>query len=907
MAEKNEDKAVRAAGEPGTMVEETPELLQARLEKQLSLLKEQVAQRKATEEALRRESALLKLLQEVAAAANKAETINAILQFTVDKICAYTNWPLGHVYVLSSDGSEMLSGNIYYCPDNQRQEYIHYLEQQPRFTTEKGWIGQVFRDGKPSWITDIEAESNFWRKDELRHLNLRSGFAFPVLIKTEVVAILEFFAAEPAQPNLELLEAMAYIGTQLGRVFERIRNQQALEQSQSLLAAAEKLARLGSWEWDIVKDAVTWSDEMYRIYGLDPAVFGASYKAFLILVHPDDRSRVDGTIQQAFRDKTPFTFYHRIIRPDDEVRILLAQGQPLLNEAGELVKMFGTGQDVTEQKEAEARLEYQTQQLVALNKMGQTVTATLDLEHVFERVLTELMPLLKADGIFILLRDGDELVFVATNEKWMNALKGRRVSAATGVASEVLRTGKATWVYGAEVGQRVYKEIRETAGYQPKVLMAAPLRFHGDLIGVMEATHHKDEGFAEADLRLLEAAAAWTAIAIGNAGLFETQQQARQTAESLRDANLKLTQTLDLPTIINTLLAHLEDLIGSDKSCVLFPEGGKLHVWAARGRWAQREGSLIEFNRIPPLTEICNHKQSILVYDTVAVENWPVLTGNMQQTRSWLGVPLLASDRILGIYIAAHTQPNMFDERHRLVAEALTGQAAIAVQNARLFEEVRVSRERLYRLNQQVVNAQEEERRRVSRELHDEAGQALTALKITLDLMRLSAENEEMAQQLREAVAMTDQTMEQIRLLAHALRPPVLDTFGLNASLEGLCSDFARRTQLTVQYSGTELPPLSDPVTISFYRFLQEALTNIAKHAAAQNIEVTLAYANLTQQVCLTVADDGKGITTTETLEEMSSGVGLTGMQERFELLGGKVTIESQIGQGTQIMACVTI
>lgn len=907
MSKKNQNKAVKTAEEQGLVADETPELLQARLEKQLMLLKEQVTQRKATEEALRRESALLKLLQEVAAAANKAETINAILQFTLDKICAYTKWPLGHVYILSPDGTEMLSGGIYYCSDDEPQERMRYLNQQHRFTAEKGWIGQIFREGKSLWVEDIEKEPDFLRKDELRRLNILSGFAFPVLVKIEVVAILEFFAAEPSKPEPELLEAMAYIGTQLGRVFERIRNQQALEQSQSLLAAAEKLARLGSWEWDIVKDTVTWSDEMYRIYGLDAATFGASYKTFLILVHPDDRSRVDRAIQQAFRDKAAFTFYHRIIRPNDEIRTLLAQGQPLLNGTGELVKMFGTGQDVTEQKEAEDRLEYQTQQLVALNKMGQTVTATLDLEHVFERVLTELMPLLKADGIFILLRDGDELVFVATNEKWRHALKGKRVSAATGVASEVLHTGETTWVYGAEVGRRVYREIRETAGYQPEVLMAAPLRFHGDLIGVMEATHHKDEGFAEADLRLLEAAAAWTAIAIGNAGLFETQQQARQTAESLRDANLKLTQTLDLPTIINTLLAHLEHLIGSDKSCVLIPEGGKLYIWAARGRWAQREGSLIDLNRIPPLTEICNNKQSILIYDTVTVENWPVLAGNEHQTRSWLGVPLLASDRVLGIYVAAHTQPNMFAERHRLVAEALTGQAAIAVQNARLFEEVRVSRERLYRLNQQVVNAQEEERRRVSRELHDEAGQALTALKITLDLMRLSSENEEMAQQLREAVAMTDQTMEQIRLLAHALRPPVLDTFGLNASLEGLCSDFARRTQLAVQYNGTKLPPLTDPVTISFYRFLQEALTNIAKHAAAQTIEVTLNYTNLTQQVCLTVADDGKGITITETMDEMSSGVGLTGMQERFELLGGKVTIESQIGRGTQVMACVTI
>ncbi len=142
-------------------------------------------------------------------------------------------------------------------------------------------------------------------------------------------------------------------------------------------------------------------------------------------------------------------------------------------------------------------------------------------------------------------------------------------------------------------------------------------------------------------------------------------------------------------------------------------------------------------------------------------------------------------------------------------------------------------------------------------------------------------------------------------MLAHALRPPALDTFGLNTSLEGLCNDFAHRTQLKVRYTGAELPSLSDPVTISFYRFLQEALTNIIKHAKAGQIIVTLDYTRLTQQICLTVKDDGQGINPYPA--KKSTGLGLAGMQERFELLGGEVTIASTPGQGTRVKACVTI
>jgi signal transduction histidine kinase len=178
-----------------------------------------------------------------------------------------------------------------------------------------------------------------------------------------------------------------------------------------------------------------------------------------------------------------------------------------------------------------------------------------------------------------------------------------------------------------------------------------------------------------------------------------------------------------------------------------------------------------------------------------------------------------------------------------------------------LYEEVLVSRQRLYRLNQKVISAQEDERRRVSRELHDEAGQALTALKINLNLIRYSlpAGVEGISEQLVEATDVINQTMEQIRFLAHALRPPVLDMFGLNTSLEGLCVDFARRTQLIIHYNGTVLPSLPDSAAISLYRFLQEALTNTAKHAQAREIIVTLTHTALTHRIQLTIADDGVG------------------------------------------------
>jgi signal transduction histidine kinase len=177
-------------------------------------------------------------------------------------------------------------------------------------------------------------------------------------------------------------------------------------------------------------------------------------------------------------------------------------------------------------------------------------------------------------------------------------------------------------------------------------------------------------------------------------------------------------------------------------------------------------------------------------------------------------------------------------------------------------------------------------------------------LKISLALLRadIPAGLEPIGQRIVEAAELTGETMEQIRRLAHALRPPALDTIGLNSTLEGFCREFASRTRLLISYDGEELPPLPEAIKITFYRLLQEALTNIARHAQASEVDVKLAYDGVT--VTLSVADDGRGFDPEMRPREKSlaGGIGLVGMRERFELLGGRVEIISVPGQGTQVV-----
>jgi PAS domain S-box-containing protein len=139
-------------------------------------------------------------------------------------------------------------------------------------------------------------------------------------------------------------------------ITERKLAEEKITKSEMMLAEAQKLAHLGNWEWDIRKNIITWSDELYRIYGLMPGEIETTYEAFLKRVHPMDKKRVSEAMALAWRQGQSFSFHHRVVRPDGSERVLHAQGRVVTDEQGQPLRMFGTGQDVTDFKQAEEAL-----------------------------------------------------------------------------------------------------------------------------------------------------------------------------------------------------------------------------------------------------------------------------------------------------------------------------------------------------------------------------------------------------------------------------------------------------------------------------------------------------------------------------------------------------------------------
>ena len=202
------------------------------------------------------------------------------------------------------------------------------------------------------------------------------------------------------------------------------------------------------------------------------------------------------------------------------------------------------------------------------------------------------------------------------------------------------------------------------------------------------------------------------------------------------------------------------------------------------------------------------------------------------------------------------------------------------------------------RLIQQALTAQEEERRRIARELHDETGQSLTALLVglrTIEESRTITDAAELAQRLRGIAA---QTLHEIGRLSRGLHPSILDDVGLAAAVTRHVQDFARLhgIPVDVRIDGLDGEPLPPLVQTTVYRVLQEALTNVARHARARSVRVRLA--RVEAMVELRVQDDGAGFTSGD-----GGRLGLRGMRERAALLGGGITVESQPGAGTTILA----
>lgn len=271
----------RQRDEAEEQLREANETLEARVEQRTGELKDavgrlekEVEEHKMTGRALRRQSSIVRLLQRITVAANESASVEDALQVCLDSVCGYFGWPVGHVFMLKDGTSEeMVSAGLWHLEDRVHFAKFRKATEKLRITLGQGLPGRVMRSGSPVWVTG-GARRTMRRAKEAEDCGLMAGFAFPVLVGREVVAVLEFFSTSGRRPESDLFEIMRDVGVQLGRVVERKRAeeqlQRAMEQADQANRAKSGFLSNLSHELRTPMNAIVGFSELLRSNEADP-------------------------------------------------------------------------------------------------------------------------------------------------------------------------------------------------------------------------------------------------------------------------------------------------------------------------------------------------------------------------------------------------------------------------------------------------------------------------------------------------------------------------------------------------------------------------------------------------------------------------------------------------------------
>jgi signal transduction histidine kinase len=266
------------------------------------------------------------------------------------------------------------------------------------------------------------------------------------------------------------------------------------------------------------------------------------------------------------------------------------------------------------------------------------------------------------------------------------------------------------------------------------------------------------------------------------------------------------------------------------------------------------------------------------------------------KARALWGVPLKVSDEIIGVLTIGFAQPYEWLPSEKELLRAIGDRSALAIERARISEAVRERETRIAELSGHLLRVQEEERKRISRELHDETGQALMVIRLYLGMLETSSSGRS-REKIRETLEVVDRTIEGIRRIVARLSPLVLLELGLVAAIRKEAKDLAKNAGVRVRVLiADDIGRLLPECETAIYRVVQEALHNVAKHAQARNVTVQMVQQHGLAR--LSIEDDGQGISK---IGFTGRSFGLAGIRERISSLGGVVRISSARGKGTRI------
>jgi len=657
---------------------------------------------------------------------------------------------------------------------------------------------------------------------------------------------------------------------------ERQRQQfeDALQASEARLKEAQSLAHLGSWELDLVHNVLSWSDQVFRIFEIDPQQFDTSYQAFLNIVHPEDRAKVDEAYRRSVEEHTPYTIEHRLLFSDGRVKYVSERGQTFYDDTGHPLRSIGTVQDITEQKRGEEQLRLQS---TALESAADAIAIT-DRDGVIQWVnhaFTTSSGYTPAECIgktMRLVKSGlhDQKVYsqlwetILAGQIWRNKMVNRRkdgtlytveqvITPVRGAGGEItrfvtvqrdiserqrherkveaealvaqaLQAGLAlqpllerlvaaavhavpvaekgsillvgtdgrlriralygysdprVWEvafpsdsgYAARCAReglplllddvRVDSEIRYDGDIEEMVMVksaiAAPLLVGAQVIGVITLDNTtRTSAFAKDDLHTLSTIASTAALVIENARLFEETHRRLKQVQALRHIDMAITASLDPRVTLNVLLDEVTMQLSVDAAAVLLLDSHTLDLTYSAGRGFRTR--LIEHTHLH--VGECYAGRTVLERRILALDDLPQVEDPLRQRlfreegfQAYYAAPMISKGNVLGVLETFHRQPMNNNREWVEMLEALAGQAAIAVDNARLFDELERSNLNLRQAYDATIEGWS---RALDLRDHETEGHTQRVTEMTLQLARAAGMSEKELVHVRRGALLHD-------------------------------------------------------------------------------------------------------------------------------------------------------
>jgi len=445
----------------------------------------------------------------------------------------------------------------------------------------------------------------------------------------------------------------------------------------------------------------------------------------------------------------------------------------------------------------------------------------------------------------------------------------------------VVKTGKSARVIHEQdcqiLGKKVYKEIS-----------ASPLRdVNGRINRIVELTRDVTEGKE----------------------LSESLVRRNQQLSILNAVATNVNQSLNLEDILSHSLDAVLKLAEVDVGAIFLQEDlqGVLKLMAYRGLSEEAAKYASEMGMLDgSCGGVLEHGQIVIVPDLSRYHYWRSRSLRNENLKTLVHIPLTSKGCVLGSMCVGTHRSRIFNDDEQKLLSAIGSQIAVAIENARLYSEVQMKERMRGELFMKAINAQEEERKRIARELHDDTSQSLAALLYAVEDSLEIEENPEIRERMESMNDLVQRTLDGVHKLIFDLRPSMLDHLGLVPAIRWFAESRLEPKGVRVNVQADSLQDrLSAEVETALFRIAQEAIMNIARHAAARNAWIKLS-AN-SPDVVMEIEDDGVGFSLSELGLEPDSlrGMGLMGMQERLELLGGDLVIHSAHGSGTCLIISV--